>query len=178
MKLNLISKKIEQKVRAFTLIEFLIYFSMLAILLLIVTSVLFQVPTNNTKLETVEEVSQNARMAIEQLISHIQGASSINTPAIGQSTSSLSLVMPDNTKSPTVFDVSGGLLRIKEGSSTPITISTDEVTISNISFTNISYPNTPGAIRITLTVQSANTAPGQEYDHTETFYTTATIRPK
>ncbi len=178
MNTNSFSKKIAQKVKAFTLIEFLIYFSMLVILLLIVTSVLFQILTNNTKLETVEEISHSARMAIEQITSRIQSAQSINTPTMGQSASSLSLSFTESAQNPTVFDVEGGVLRIKEGSSAAIAISTDEVIISSISFANVSYPDTPGTIRITLTAESASTALGQEYTHTETFYTTATLRPK
>ena len=116
-------RKIIRESKAFTIIEFLIYFSILAILLLVISSITFQVLSSKIKLETVQEVNQNARMAVEQITDRIHNAQSINSPVAGQSSPTLSLVLSDNTKNPTVFDVVSGVLRIREGSSSPIAIS-------------------------------------------------------
>lgn len=164
--------------RGFTLIEFLIYFSILAILTTVVGSLLFQVLSNKTKLTIIQEINQNARMAMDQIVSYIHNAESITSPLSGQTTSSLSLAFTDQTKNPTIFTVSDGILHAQEGSSPAVAIGTNETRITDISFTNVSYPNTPGAVRIELSIESANVNIGQEYTHSETFYTTATIRPK
>lgn len=165
-------------ISGFTLIEFLIYFSILAILMVIMSGILFQVLSNRTRLGTLDEINQNARTIIEQLTTRIHNAQGITTPTQGTTTSNLSLTYTDSVKNPTVIDLSSGLIRVQEGSSLTVPLNSNEVTVSNLSFTNISYPNAPGGIRIVFTLQSSNTSSGQEYSHAETFYTTATIRPK
>ncbi len=171
-------KKNNNRNGAFTLIEFLIYFSILAILTLVIGSLLFQILSNRTKLATMQEINQNARMAMDQIATYVHNAQSINNPTPGQSASSLSLAFTDVNKNPTLFNVSSGVLYITEGTANSIAIGTNETIITNISFTNVSYPDTPGAIRITLSIDSASSNTQQEYNHSETFYTTATIRPK
>jgi len=169
-------KSNKRKKSAFTIIEFLIYFTILTTLILVVVSVSFQVIKSKTKLETTQNVTQNARLILEKIVDSIHNAESINSPSIGQSSNSLSLSFIDNFKNPTIFDVSSGVLRIKEGGGAIIPISSTTVLISDIIFTNMSYDNTHGTIRIQLTVNSSSTSVEQEYLHTETFYTTATIR--
>jgi type II secretory pathway pseudopilin PulG len=175
---NIFLKKRNNTNRAFTLIEFLIYFSILAILTLVIGSLLFQILSNRTKLATLQEINQNARMAMDQITTYVHNAQSINSPTPGQNASSLSLTFADVNKNPTLFNLSSGILQITQGGTGPVAIGTNETFITNISFTNVSYPDTPGAIRITLSIRSASESLQQEYNHSETFYTTATIRPK
>src|SRR3989338_4843349 len=155
-------------VRGFTLIEFLIYFGILAILMVIIGGILFQVLSNRTKLETLGEINQSARTIIEQLTTRVHNAQGITAPAAGLAASNLSLVYTDAAKNPTTIDLSSGIVQVKEGSASTVPLNSNEVTVSNLSFTNISYPNTQGAIRIMFTLQSSSTGIGQEYSHTET----------
>lgn len=164
--------------RAFTLIEFLIYFSILVGLVLVTGSVVFQVISSKTKLTTIQDVNQNARYIMEQLTNSIHNAQSITIPTVGQSSSSLSLVFTDSSKNPTVFDVVSGVLRVKEGNGNPIAIQADETVVTSLTFTNVSHPNTPGSVRIALIMSHSNPNSRPEDTHSETFYTTVTIRPK
>jgi prepilin-type N-terminal cleavage/methylation domain-containing protein len=164
--------------KGFTLIELLVYISILAILLLAFGAVLFNTLYGKAKLETVQEVGQNARRITEHIADRVRNAQSITAPAQGQSGASLTLVMSDSAMNPTVYDLLSGAVRVKEGAGAATALSTDEVTITNLTFTNVSYPNKPGAVRIQITVQSSSTSGRQEYSHSETFYTTATIRPR
>jgi type II secretory pathway pseudopilin PulG len=173
-----IQKKCTSKKSGFTLIESLMYFSILAILLVVIGSILFQVLLGKIKAETIQEVSQNARIVTERIADRVRNAQSITTPSIGQTSSSLSLSMTDTSKNPTVFDVSNGRLRIKEGSASAQNITSDEVSISALSFTNVSYTSTPGTVRIALTLSASNTSLLKAYTYQDTFYTTVTIRPR
>jgi len=137
----------------------------------------FQIINNKTKLETVQNINQNARHIIEKITNSVHNAQSIISPALGQEATSLALSFTDNEKNPTIFSTSSGILKIKEGSSPAVPLNADELA-SVISFTNVSYPDTPGSVRIVLTISSVNLSGQQSYTHSETFYTTVTIRPK
>jgi type II secretory pathway pseudopilin PulG len=171
-------KKHTHKTSGFTLVESLIYFAILGILLVAIGSILFHVILGKIKAETIQEVSQNARIVTERIADSVRNAQSISTPSSGQTTTSLSLTMTAASKNPTVFDVSSGRLRIKEGSSAAQNITGEDVTVSSISFTNVSYANTPGTVRIALTLAASGTSVLKEYKYQNTFYTTVTIRPR
>ena len=162
----------------FTLIESLIYFSILGIILVVFGTMLFQILLGRAKTETIQEVSQNARVAMERISDRVRNAQSISGPSAGQTGSTLTLIMTDSSKNPTVFNVASELIQIKEGSTSVQNIIADEVKVTNISFTNVSHPNTPGSIRIQFTLAASTTSLWKEYIHEETFYTTATIRPR
>lgn len=166
------------KQKGFTLIEALIYFGILAILLLAVGVILFQVLLSKSKAETIQEVSQNARAITERISDRVRNAQSISSPSIGQTASTLTLAMTDSSKNPTVFDVSSGLMRIKEGAATAQGITSGQVKVTSISFTNVSYTGTAGSVRIAITISASSTSLFKEYNYQETFYTTVTIRPR
>lgn len=161
-----------------TLIEFLIYFGILSILIMVTGSVFFNIMYGKTKLETIHEVNQNARIITEQIVESVRNAQSITAPVAGATGNSLTLVMSDLSQNPTVFDLSGGAVRIKKGSGPAISLNATETIVTNLSFVNVTYPSTPGAIRMTLTITDSNSTTKKEYNHSATFYTTATIRPK
>ncbi len=173
MKLNLCKKN-----NGFTLVELLVYFGILVLLLLIIGTILFNVIQSKTKLETVQETSQNARTVMELISDRVRNAQSVTSPAQGASGAGLTLVMADATKNPTIFSVSSGKLQIKEGSGATTTVSSDNVTISSILFSNVSYSGQPGSVRIQMTISSSDTTGRREYTNQETFYTTVTTRPK
>lgn len=50
------------------------------------------------------------------------------------------------------------------------------VTVSNLTFSNLSRPGTPGTVRIQFTLTHINPEGRQEYNFSKTFYDTATLR--
>lgn len=164
--------------RGFTLIEFLIYIGIVGIVLVVASAVGFNVLFGKAKLGAIEEVSQNARFSIEYIAERVRNAQAVNSPSIGTTASSLSLQMADSSKNPTIFDISGGVVRIKEGAGATVGITSSEVVVTNIQFSNISYAFTPGTVRVEMTVQYNNPSARKEYEFQKTFYTTANIRKK
>lgn len=164
--------------KGFTLIEFLIYIGIVAIVLLSANAIALNVIFGKVKLSTIEEVNQNARFSMVKIASTISNAETINNPATSTQAASLSLKMADTAKDPTVFDVSGGILRIQEGTGAAVNLISDEVTVADIQFFNISYLDTPGTVRIQMTIKASTTSTRQEYIFEKTFYTTANIRKK
>jgi len=170
-------KKINRN-RGFTLIEFILYIGLVGIILTVTGAIGLNVLSGKAKLGTIEEVSQNARFTMERMSEIIRNAETINSPATSTSASTLSLKMASPALDPTVFDLSSGALRIKEGSGSATSITSSEVNVSNLNFSNISYSDTPGTVRIEMTINLVNPDDMPEYNFEQTFYTTANIRKK
>lgn len=125
------------------------------------------------------EVEQNLRFGLEKINRAIRSASGINGLSPSATSSSISLVMDEPGKNPTVFDVSDFTLRIKEGGLDPAPITSSQVKVTNIVFTNTSYlktPKTPGNIKIDLTIEYKNPSGRKEYDDNITLSTSASLR--
>jgi len=164
--------------RGFTLLEFLLYIGLVGIILTVSGAIGLNVLFGKAKLMSIEEVSQNTRFTIEKIANRVRNAEAINSPSQGTFASTLSLQMMDPSKNPTVFDLSGGVVRIKEGTGSTVDLTSSEVTVTTLQFSNISYLNTPGTVRIQMTIKLVNVENRQEYKFEKTFYTTANIRKK
>jgi type II secretory pathway pseudopilin PulG len=154
------------KNQGFTLVEFIIYIAILAPILVLITGFLLLIVLGNIKETAYREVQQNARFALTKITQEIKKANSINSPSPGppptNSANSLSLTMADGSL--TIFDFFDGKLRITKGSS-PISydLTSDQVIVSNLKFTNLSYPDTPGTIRVEMTIDHLNPGNRREY---------------
>lgn len=162
--------------KGFTLIEFIFYICLVAVILTVIGAIGLNVLFGKAKLMSIEEVSQNARIVLERVAERIRNADAVNSPVRGSSASSLSLRMADSAKDPTVFDLSDGFLQIQEGFGLVTALTSDEVVITDLQFSNISYMNTPGTVRIQMTIKLVNLDNRQEYNFEKTFYTTASLR--
>lgn len=162
----------------FTLVEFILYIGIVGIVLLVAGAIGLNVLFGKAKLMTIEEVSQNARFALERISERVRNAEAINSPAPSTSASTLSLKMASSTQNPTIFDFSHGVIRITEGAGSTVNLTSSEIIVTNLQFSNISYPNTPGTLRIELRLKLVNPENRQEYNFEKTFYTTANIHKK
>lgn len=160
----------------FTLIEFLLYIVIVGVILVVVGGIGLNILLGKAKQGALEEVSQNARFVMENITSAVRGAQSVNSPARGFSSSTLSLAMASSSVNPTIFDLSGGMARIKEGLGAFVSLTSGEVLVTDLQFSNVSYPGAPGAVRIQVTVRQVNPDNRPEYNFEETFYTTASVR--
>jgi len=147
----------------FTLIEFIIYIAIIGGMLTLITGFLWNIVFGNIKEAAFQEVQQNARFALTKITQEIKKAKGINSPLHGESpTNSLSLIMADSNLDPTIFEVIDGKLRIRQGSAQPNELISDQVIVSSLQFTNLSYEDTPGTIRIELTIDHLDPE-GQSY---------------
>lgn len=141
----------------FTLIEFIIYIAIIGGMLTLITGFLWNIIFGNIKEAAFQEVQQNARFALTKINQEIKKATGINSPLPGEfPASSLSLMMADSNLDPTIFEVIDGKLRIRQGSAQPNELTSDQIIISSLQFTNLSYEDTPGTIRIELAVDYLN----------------------
>jgi Tfp pilus assembly protein PilW len=163
------------KNQSFTLIELLLYIAIISLVLVSVTGFFWNIASGNIKEKSYQEVQQNGRFAIAKMTQEIKKAIGINSPTPGSSANSLSLIMPDSNLNPTIFDVSGGKIRITQGASAPIELTTDQVLVSNLQFTNLSYLNTPGTLRVEMTLENLNPSGKSEYKASLDLKTTVSL---
>lgn len=160
----------------FTLLELLLYISLLGILLGSLgafTSVLYQ---SRIKNEVVAEVDGQGIAVMQRITQTIRNAEGINSPATGSSASSTSINVIDSAKDPTLFTLVSGAVTMKEGTDVALPLTSTKVTVSGLTFTNLSRSGTDGTLRVQFTINYNNTVGRQEYNYSKNFVGSATIR--
>lgn len=165
-----------KKDNGFTLIELLLYISIAAIIVFTTASLLRFTLESRVKNQTIAEVEQQGSQVIQLITQTIRNASAVNSPSIGGSGASLSLTVVDSASSPTVFDLSSGVIRIKEGAGATVNLTSSKVTVSSLNFQNLSRAGTPNTIRISLTLTYINSSARFEYEFSQKFYGSADLR--
>lgn len=162
--------------QGFTLIEILLSISITTAMLLLVVSFSFMLIQSRIKNQTVSEIEQQGAQIMQLMLQTIRDADAVITPSTGNTSSFLLIDTSDVLHSPVIFDISGGTIRITEGSSSPLSLSNDRVDISNLVFYNTSRSTVTDAVHIQFTLTHTNPRERQEYTYTETFSSGATVR--
>lgn len=160
----------------FTLIELLLYVAVSSVIILITSLFLFTLLESRIKNQTIAEVEQQG-LAVMQLITQTaRNAEAITSPAQGVSSTSLTLNVIITANDPTVFDLAGGVIRIKEGAGSAVSLTNSRVAASGLTFYNLSRASTPGTIRIQFTLTHINPDRRNEYNFAKTFIGSAALR--
>lgn len=164
------------KNNGFTLIELLLYVSIIGVMVLSVAGFLSLLMQSRVKNQTISEVEQQGLQVMQMITQTVRNAEAITSPAPGASASSLTLEVITATNDPTIFDLSSGVIRIKEGVNSAVSLTNSRVVASDLTFRNISRASTPGTIRIQFTLTHVNPSGRNEYSYSKTFYDSATLR--
>jgi len=167
---------IENKQPGFTLIEMLLYIALSSIMLLALTQFFGLALSIRVKAQSVAEIEQQGAVVMKLMTQIIRNASAITAPTAGAASSSLTVTVPATAKSPTIFDLSNGILRVKEGASSTINLTDNRVAVSNLTFSNLSGTAERGTVRIRFTLSRINASSTNEYDYTQDFIGSATLR--
>ncbi len=159
--------------KAFTLIETLIYIAILGGLLAYFISFTLSISNSRSKSYVASEVNANARIALETIAQKIRLADDVVQPDLGASSDTLSLDMPD-TGNHLVFSLEQGVLIYTQASNS-YNITSDEVNITNLLFTNLRAGDERDNINIVLTIEYRD-SDSQEYRYSKTFQTTLSLR--
>ena len=163
------------KKRGFTLIELLMYIAILGIVLVLITGFFWNIILGYIKENSYQELQQNGRFALTKITQEIRKAKSINIPTQGGVSDSITLEMANSQENPTIFDLDNGKLIITKGSGVSSEITTDRIVVSNLKFTNLSYDNTAGTIRIELDLEHINPANIATYKASINLITTVSL---
>lgn len=163
--------------KGFSLLEMLLYVAISSIILLSLSFFLIFLLGSRLKNQSITDVNQQGIQIMQLITQTIRNARTIDSPSIGATSSSISMTMFDSLVSPTVFDISSGTVRIKEGSGVVIPLTNSHVTISSLVFQNISSTSsTDRIIRISFTIDHNNPNGRNENVFSKTFTGSATLR--
>ena len=155
--------------KGFTLIELLLYIAIASIIVFTTASLLRFTLESRVKNQTIAEVEQEGAQVMQLITQTVRNATAISSPTIGASGASLSV-------DTTVFDLSGGAIRIKEGAGAAVNLTSSKITVSSLNFQNLSRVSTPNIARVSFTVTYTNSSGRNEYDFTKSFYGSAGLR--
>ena len=105
----------------------------------------------------------------------IKSASSVVLPSVEGA--SLVLEFEESDKNPTIFDVSGDVLRMKEGNKGYVDLTTSKVNIENLKFKKVSF-NGLDSVEIEINVSFDNQKELPEYDFENFFVGAFTVKGK
>ncbi len=169
--------ELREKTRSgFTLVETLLYVSMTSVMVLVLSTFLFSILQSREKFQTVSEVDQQGTQILQLVTQSIRNAKKINTPLVGTFGESLSIDLNDAGKSPSVFNSAGTNFQVKEGVGAVISMTNHKMSLSGLSFSNVSGVNTPGIIRFQFTLTHINPSGREEQNYSKTFYGSASLR--
>ena len=165
----------QQLQSGFTLLELLLYTSLMGIIILAV-SLVFQITlASRVKNQTIAEVEQQGLQAVQTVSQTIRNANSISSPAQNVSDTQLTLTMASGS-TPIVFNLASGVIQMKEGAATAVPLTNTKVAVTGLSFVNMSRASTPGSVKFQFVVTYINNSGRNEYDFSKTFYGTASLR--
>ena len=149
---------VNKKKSGFTLVEMLMY----ALIFVIVVGgmMVFAIAmlTSSERADTQVEIADNTRFVIQKLQRTLQGATAINSPAVGVTAGTLSVNTASTAANPYIFDVVGGVLRLTRttgAGAIAFPLTNSSVTVSSLSFQNYSFSiNTKNTINVHLKIDS------------------------
>ena len=162
--------------KGFTLIELVIYIAIAAAILLAIGSFWTSIVNSRIKNQVIIETEQQGSQVMQQITQTIRNAEDINSPTQGNSASILSLGVSDPAEDPTIFDLVDGVIRITKGSNDPVDLTSSAVEVTSLNFSNLSNDDTPGTIRVEFSLEYLSDSDRAEYDWSQTFYGSASLR--
>lgn len=154
----------------------ILYIGLLSVIVFATSQVLITLLESREKARVIAEVESEGAYVMELMTQTVRNAEAVTLPAAGGSASSLTLDVVTAGDDPTVFAVSSGALTITEGVSSAVNVTSSQVTVDTFTVETLTTAGSYGSVRITLTLSYNGSATRNEYDYTETFTTTATIR--
>jgi len=167
--------KIKDRKLGITLIETLLYCALFSVFIMAITIFAWDVSTGKIKNDSQAEVDDEAQIVMDEITGIIRNAKSIVTPAsTGSSSANLVLSMPDgNVKT---FDLASDRLRVTDNNGTQ-NLTSNLVSVSQLTFTNVSNSGTPGCIRIQMLISRSNLSGGSEYRSDILIDNSITLKP-
>jgi len=163
---------------AFTLVEFILYFGLIGLVLTGVIGFALDYMRSYNKAVIISRVEQETRFGMLRILRSVRQAAKLN---VGSSTFnddagvlSLDAVAASNT--PTIFDLSAGALRIKEGAAAAAPLTTGEVNVQKLRFSKDNLGGNNNAVTVEMTVSYMSVNPDKLLSYVVSASGTAVIR--
>lgn len=163
--------------RGFTLLEAVVYIAILSLIFVVAVHTTIVATSAFGKSRVKSALAAEGFLAMERVLHEIRLAHGIDNDAsvFGANPGVLKLKTrvsaSDAMETTRTFDISSGILRLKEASGAPLPLS-GSIEITELTFTRIGTPDNPRAVRVTLAAESSY----KTLRDTRKFYGTAVLR--
>lgn len=169
--------------KGFTLIEMLIYVSIMSMMILVIGAFIPKVVVSNLYLQAKGQALDNARIALNTIEYEVKNASDIYAPTsvFGESPGQLSLeslknLPADETNTFIDFYVDDERLFMKKEGRDPLLLTAEKVKVSNLEFTNLNIGTSYPAVRVSLTVFYSSSSATVQDQSSVTLTSTISMR--
>lgn len=157
----------------FTYIEMILYLGIVTLMMTALIPFAWNAIEGGAKSATQQEVYSQASYISERIQHEIRNASGINSVSPTQ----ISLSTADPATNPTIISLTSGNLALQQGASTPISLNSQNITVSSLTFTNYSSSdNKTKNIQFVFTLNAYYTTSRQEYNAATTIEGDAEVR--
>ena len=142
--------------RGFTLVEVIVYTSILVVILLLIVSFIVSFGKAYNVLRTTIHINNSATISFERMIRYFRQANDVDTAASTMGTHPGKLVLKTTEAGTPVtleFYISGGILSVKKDGVDAGTLTRTDVTVTNLVFRNLSNGKSE-AVKVEMTLQS------------------------
>ena len=138
----------------------------------------FDITSSSTKSNALSEVEYATRFAAERIQREIIGAAAFNVAqsTFGSTPGRLSLQTVSADTNPTIIQLVGRSIVIKQGAHATQTITTPLVEVMSTTFYNLSRVGSPEVIQFTVSGRRLNPQSMEEFQASTTLTSTATLR--
>ena len=166
------------KQRGFTLVETLLYIAIIGGILTFTVNFSLTILDGQQKARSYQEAQQNARFSVDRISQEIRSALDVNVSSSTflASPGALSLSHRDSAKGPTIFDVSESRIRMRQGTTTSVFLTSDRVVVSSLIFEDLSFTNRTKNIRVSLSLYHSNPESSSILNGSTTLQSSVTLR--
>lgn len=157
--------------KAYTLIELLIFVAIFTVAIGAFIGMLVMSVRLQARQSSAGNVQQESSALLQQLQYYAQNSSLIDIP-IDTATTTLRLRMSSSTLDPAIITLASGTIYLKQGSGTTTALTSNRVTVSNLSFVRHTNPPSHDTVSISFTM-SYNTLSTQQI-FSQSFQTAVT----
>ena len=144
--------------KGFSLIEMLVYVSVLTIIFLLVINTVLSFTSSYHRLAALRQLDRSGTDSLERLTRDIRNATSIDAAnsVFGSASSTLQIIATQNSVSTTTkFYIPAGTLKLNVNSIVIGPLTNSDVTVTNFNLTSLTSSNS-SAVRIQMTLQATN----------------------
>lgn len=157
--------------KGFTLIEFIIYFSITFFVMSAITLTMINVLEARIKIYSIETVNHNARIMMERITYEVRNSEKINQT----NENYLELEVSSSINNPVIFELQNGDLTIKRGEKDAETLNTQEILVTSLVFSEVAPERT---VQVDMNVSFNNLSDREEYDFQRFFSVTENVRKR
>lgn len=146
-------------ITGFTLIEVLIYSALIAVFIGSTIAIAYNFLESGANTRSRVKLAEQQQFLRQKIEWVLRGASTINSPPVGSSGTSLSVNKSGSSENPFVIDLSSGVVRLQTASHGPLAITDPSIAVSGLTFDNFAFSQTTkNTVRVRATLTTTDLA--------------------